>query len=110
MQSRYDGGYIIASDDAENAFNSFSRQAIHDQAQKDWQEATGTLKLFYGQRSIVLYVYRRDDGHTVVSVIYSEEGTRAGCRLGSIIFDMVFQPIYEACEEDSGLCHSRTHG
>jgi hypothetical protein len=44
-------------------------------------------------------MYRRDEGHTVVSFIYSEEGTRAGCRLGSFIFDMVFQPIYEAGEE-----------
>jgi hypothetical protein len=46
----------------------------------------------------------------IVSVIYSDEGTRTGCRLGSTIFDMVFHPIYEVCGEVSGVCHSPTHG
>ena len=48
----------------------------------------------------VLYIFTDEDGVTWVHVILSKEGTRMGCVLGGILFDLtahhlVYQPLVE---------------
>jgi hypothetical protein len=53
------------------------------------------MNFYYGARSVVLYTHTSTTGERVVEVIYSEEGARMGCILGSLAFGITMMPVYE---------------
>jgi hypothetical protein len=90
----YNAGFAITQD-ACNAFNAISRQAIMDAVCKHWPEGVDLINAFYGPDALVLYEYTVD-GAGVVAVFVSMEGTRQGCVLGSFLFDLAMLDIYNA--------------
>jgi hypothetical protein len=80
--------HIAAAEDGENGFNATKRQALLDGTKEMWPEGMAMVNALYGDPSIVLYVYRNDEGKTKVRVILGKEGTRMGCPIGSMGFDI----------------------
>jgi hypothetical protein len=81
-------GHIASTEDAINGFNSVTRQAILDAASHIWPEATNMLNKLHGQPAIAFYFYRDNNNNKKLKTILCTEGTRMGCPLGSLGFDM----------------------
>ena len=63
-----------------------------------WPEAGLVFNAYYGMYSLCMYHYRDADGVACIKVIWCKNGTRMGCVLGSIGFDMaihthVYKPL-----------------
>ena len=76
-------GYAILKTDFVNGFNALRRQAVLDAVQLRCPQLMSLFNLFYTVDGACFYVV---DG--VVEVIWSAEGERMGCSLGSFGFDL----------------------
>ena len=83
--------WSISKEDAKNGFNALARQALFDAVGDVWPEAARIFNTFYGMASPVLYRYQLADGTSAISVMWSMEGTRMGCVLGSLGFNITIQ-------------------
>ena len=78
---------LIDTDDAINAFNALLHQAVLDPVAPGWPEATQLFNKYYGMPSLVFYSYEHE-GVRFLRAILGREGTRMGCPLGSLGFDL----------------------
>ena len=85
-------GYAILKTDFINGFNELSRQAVLDAVQERCPQLTSLFNLFYTTDGACFYTV---DG--VVETIWSAEGVRMGCPLGSFGFDLTLQGPLERC-------------
>ena len=74
-----------------NGFNAFRRQAMLDAVQKRCPALTKVFNKHYALDSMCFYVLK---GKT--HVIWSTQGSRMGCTMGSFGFDLTVHDIYEA--------------
>ena len=74
--------------DFTNGFNELLRQSMLDAIQKRVPELTGIFNLYYARDSPCYFTI--DDA---VHVIWSQEGSRQGCVLGSFGFDLFFKGL-----------------
>ena len=79
---------VLSLADVSNGFNAARRDAILAAAASMWPEQLEIFLAYYGEDSIVIFIYTDEDGTQHVSIIRGHEGTRMGCVLGSIGFDM----------------------
>jgi hypothetical protein len=82
-----DRGHFASLQDAKNAFNAISRQAIIDTVAFVWPEAMTVMNCFYGIDAPCFYNYEDEDGNYHMDVIISEEGVRMGCVIGGFCFN-----------------------
>jgi hypothetical protein len=87
-------GFFIGTQDAVNAFNAMHRQALLDVIHSKWPEAVAAFNTYYGIDSACLFTSHLDD-IAKIHVFLSQQGTRMGCVLGSIGFDLVVDNIYQ---------------
>jgi hypothetical protein len=80
-------GKVIHTDDAMNAFNELKRKALILAASNIWPESRSLLNKYYGKRAPVFYTFFKD-GERRLRVIWSTEGARMGCVIGSKTFCM----------------------
>ena len=66
-----------------------------DAIQKRCPALTGLFNQFYGQDAMCFFIV---DGE--VEIIWSTEGSRMGCTMGSFGFDLTVQDIYEAVDTE----------
>ena len=85
-------GYAILKTDFVNGFNELSRQAVLDAVQLRCPQLTSLFNLFYTVDGACFYTV---DG--VVDVVWSAEGVRMGCPMGSFGFDLALQGPLERC-------------
>ena len=83
----YQRRMVVHTDDAQNAFNAMKRSAIIQAADKLWPESLNLLNKYYGKRAPVFYTFFKG-GERRLRVIWSVEGARMGCVLGSLSFDL----------------------
>ena len=84
----YKAGKVVQTDDAANAFNAISRNGLREGITVRWPEAQPFFDVYYGLRSPVLYPYTDETGQPSIKVIWSTEGARMGCVLGSLDYDL----------------------
>ena len=92
----YKAGKVVQTDDAVNAFNSVSRIGLRGRITARWPEAQPFFDVYYGLRSPVLYSYTDAKGQPSIKVMWSTEGARMGCVLGSLAFDLadfIYYPL-----------------
>ena len=94
FRALYEQGYIILTTDFTNGFNSFLRQAMLDAVQKRCPALTAVFNMFYALDSMCFFSM---EGET--KIVWSKEGSRMGCVLGSFGFDITVEDIYEAVDE-----------
>ena len=85
-------GWAILKTDFANGFNALSRQAVLDAVQERCPELTSLFNLFYAVDGACFFAL---DG--VAEIIWSAEGVRMGCPLGSFGFDLALQAILNNC-------------
>jgi hypothetical protein len=83
FRSLWEAGHIILTTDYSNGFNAFQRQAMLDAVEKRCPALTQLFNIYYALDSMCFFII---DGQ--VEIIYSEEGSRMGCILGSFGFDL----------------------
>ena len=85
VAAAYKEGKIIQTTDFKNAFNAANRQELLDSLVDIWPEAADMLRSYYATESLVLYPYW-ENGQRVIRVIWSKEGCKMGCPLGTLAF------------------------
>ena len=85
-------GFAVLKTDFVNGFNALSRQAVLDAVQLRCPQLTSLFNLFYTVDGACFYTV---DG--VVELVWSAEGVRMGCPLGSLGFDLALQGPLERC-------------
>ena len=85
-------GFAILKLDFRNGFNAISRQAVLDAVRQRCPHLTALMNLFYTVDGACFFTV---DG--VVETIWSAEGVRMGCPLGSFGFDLALQAVLERC-------------
>ena len=70
------------------AFYHTDRQALLDNVAKYWGEAINLISPIYSTPTLQLYKWFDEEGHPHISAIYSCEGCRIGCVLGSLLFNL----------------------
>ena len=93
-------GGLINSEDAKNAFNTLERGALLEATHRHWPEAGRVFNTFYGHSSIVVYVIFNDDGSVTVTTRWCSNGTRMGCVLGSLGFNISLHDVYTKLADD----------
>ena len=89
-------GQVLLKDDAKNAFNAIARLSIREAMQSKWAEAVPFFDTFYGVRAPIFFMHKDNDDRQIIKVIWSTEGTRQGCVLGSLCFDIgIARHLYE---------------
>ena len=87
-------GYIITTQDVVNAFNAMNRQALLDTVHTKWPEAVNIFNTYYGIDSDCLYASIADNAEFIYHIFLSKQGTRMGCVLGTIGFNLVADIVY----------------
>ena len=82
----------MRTQDMFNGFNALSRQAVLDAVQLRCPQLTSLFNLFYTVDGACFYTV---DG--VVELVWSAEGVRMGCPLGSLGFDLALQGPLDRC-------------
>jgi len=95
---KYNLGWAIATVDATNGFNNLKRQALFDAVARHWPEAISIFNNFYAVESPVFYSYE-EDNQLIVRHLVSKEGTRMGCALGSVGYDLTVKSVYDKLAE-----------
>ena len=85
-------GYAVLKTDFTNGFNAISRQAVLDAVQLRCPQLTSLFNLFYTVDGACFFTVDE-----VVETIWSAEGVRMGCLLGSLGFDLALQGPLERC-------------
>jgi hypothetical protein len=93
----YEAGFIITSEDAVNAFNEFSRNAMLHKIAEIWPEAYACFYLHYAQDSLALFAFSDTSGAERFAAIKSSEGSRMGCPGGQIGFCITMNDVYVQC-------------
>ena len=87
-RAAYSAGWLISCEDAANAFNSLDRNALLRASNDLWPEANTIMANFYGRPSCITYSYTTADKERCIRIIRGKEGTRQGCKHGSLGFDV----------------------
>jgi hypothetical protein len=90
VRSAAAAGHPVETEDVVNGFNELARQAVLTAASKLWPEATGPFTNYYGHPSIVIFAFFKN-GVLHLRIIISWSGTRQGCPLASVGFDMAME-------------------
>ena len=90
FRALYEQQFAVCTTDFTNGFNAFARQAMLDAVNARCPALNNLFTLFYGQDSPCFYQL---DG--IFHVIMSCQGSRMGCVLGSLGFDLTVQDVYE---------------
>jgi hypothetical protein len=102
----YAAGKVIVSDDATNGFNALKRKSIGQALEVRWPSAVGFFDSFYAIRAPVAFSFHDDADDTwCLKFEWSTEGTRQGCVLGSLFFDIavdhfIYSPLSRQFEEE----------
>ena len=89
-------GATISTEDTVNAFGSLKRNTMLQTQAEVWTPATLMFRKLYGNDSPCLYSYKDADGLPCLGITRSEEGSRMGCTLGSISFNLTaYHKIYK---------------
>ena len=91
----YIKGYTVALNDFKNGFNDFHRQAMMDAVQRECPACTNLMNYYYAADAACFCMA---DGR--IKIIWSSQGSRMGCVLGSFGFDLTVKPIYEQMAKD----------
>lgn len=86
----YDKGYAIVKLDASNGFQEITRASMHRAVQKRCPSLLKLFQKFYTKDSACFF-----DLPDEVKLISSTEGARIGCKLGSFVFALTLQDLYE---------------
>ena len=91
-------GGAIGTEDCINAFGNLKRNGMLATVAEHWSEATSIYLKTYAHDSPCMYAYTDDEGNNCLGVTRSQEGSRMGCVLGSISFNLtayhgVFKPL-----------------
>ena len=84
-------GYLVVTTDYSNGFNAFDRQAMLDAVNRKCPALNAVFNMFYGIDSMCFF---RMENET--KIIWSKQGSRMGCVLGSFGFNITVDPIYKA--------------
>ena len=87
-------GYVVTTQDVVNAFNALDRQALLDTVHTKWPEAVDIFNTYYGIDSDCLYASIADNAQFIYHIFLSKQGTRMGCVLGTIGFNLVADIVY----------------
>ena len=87
-RSLIEQGYVANTQDAIKAFYSIKRQAVINSVNEEWPEANPQFKAYYGPASACVFAHNDEEGNRVLHITFSTDGTRAGCVLGSLGFDV----------------------
>jgi hypothetical protein len=96
-QDYYSQGYSIGETDAENAFNSASRQRMLEAVMRECPSWTRLFWMGYCSHQPLVLLRCGND----FEVLRSSEGSRQGCKFGSFVFCLTVQPAY--CEVDAAF-------
>jgi hypothetical protein len=81
--------WMVGKTDFENGFNSFDRQKMLDTHALIFPEANDIFSFFYG---IDAPIFVLDDNHQV-TLLWSKQGSRQGCTLGTEAFCVGVHPL-----------------
>jgi hypothetical protein len=90
FRALYEKGYLICTTDYSNGFNAFMRQAMLCAVNSECPALNSLFNTFYALDSVCLFKLDED-----FKVIWSTEGSRMGCVLGSLGFDLTVKAIYK---------------
>jgi len=88
LRSLREQGFAILKTDFRNGFNAISRQAVLDAVQQQCPQLTALMNLFYTVDGACFFTVENE-----VRIIWSAEGVRMGCPLGSFGFDLALQAV-----------------
>jgi hypothetical protein len=89
-QDYYSQGFSLGETDAENAFNSASRQKMLEAVVRNCPSWTRLFWMGYCSHRPLVLLRRGSD----FEVLRSSEGSRQGCKFGSFVFCLTVQPAY----------------
>ena len=90
----HEDGWVIATTDFTNGFNAFSRQAMMDAVQTACPELLPAFNKYYAMDSVCLLKLQNGSFER----IWSREGSRMGCTVGSLGFDVTVDPVYKGVQ------------
>jgi hypothetical protein len=93
-QAMFSAGHIVFKDDKARAFQENERSKLFDAVEKHCPELLDIFNASYGHDSPCLYTV---DGE--VHIIWSKNGTRMGCILGSIGFNLTHMDGYQRIQD-----------
>jgi hypothetical protein len=96
----YNSGYAINIEDAINGFNALKRQRFHDGTKELWPEGISLTNKFYAKDSPVIFIIVKPDGTLAIIVFRSKEGTRMGCPVASLGFDVSLDFVYKTLSDE----------
>jgi hypothetical protein len=88
LRALWENGFAILKNAFRNCFNEISRQAVLNAVQTRCPELTSLFNLFYTCESACLFSVG-----DATKVVWSREGVRMGCPLGSFGFDLALQAV-----------------
>ena len=91
FRSIWELGHVIITTDYSNGFNAFERQAMLDAVNKKCPGLNALFSKYYALDSMCFF---RTDAET--KIIWSKQGSRMGCVMGSFGFDLTVDDIYDA--------------
>jgi hypothetical protein len=94
LRALWEQDSAILKTDFTNGFNAISRQAVLDAVQLRCPQLTSLFNLFYTVDGACFFTVDE-----VVETIWSAEGVRMGCPLGSFGFDLALQGPLERCAQ-----------
>ena len=112
FRALYAQGYGLNTSDAINAFNNLVRQCVLNATAKHFPEGVTMTCAFYGIDAPIFYCYssKEPDPVKFLMVMFSMNGVRQGCTLGSFLFDLAMLDTYNilAAKYPSYIIHALT--
>ena len=90
----YDQGFAILEMDASNGFQEITRASMHRSILKRCPSLLKLFQKYYTKESACFFNVDEE-----VKVISSCEGARIGCKLGSFVFALTLQDLYEQVQK-----------
>ena len=90
----YDQGFAILKMDASNGFQEITRASMHRAILKRCPSLLKLFQKYYTKESACFFNVDEE-----VKVISSCEGARIGCKLGSFVFALTLQDLYEQVQK-----------
>ena len=92
-------GYIALTGDIRNAFNEVKREKMLQAVRRLAPEVFAVYLAYYTSASVALFAYTDGDKRHVLA-LPSDEGTRIGCVLGSVSYDMAVEVVYKTLQAE----------
>jgi hypothetical protein len=121
LNANYAQDFSIESTDFKCAFNYLKKKAMMETVKTHWPDALDFFQKYYFHPSPILYYHYDNQGAQILRVMWSTEGPRQGCPLGSLAFNLtvghqLYHPFAElyphltmvAATDDAYKCRSNT--